>query len=80
MDVCIEALEKSSTAEKSDLFLCQWARAQHIVEEIGRHFFMDDPSANVDVTDLNVKFILRVFERDFDEWKAQIPPDILRRK
>jgi hypothetical protein len=77
---CIEALENPSTGEKSDLFLCQWARAQQIVEEVGRHFFMDDSSANIDVSDLNVQFVLRGFEQQFDQWKAHIPPDVLRRK
>lgn len=80
MEECIRALENSGSVEKSDLFLCQWVRAQHIVEEVGRQFFMDDPSANIDVSDSNVQFVLRTFEQQFDQWKAQIPPDIIKRK
>lgn len=80
MNECIEALEKPSVAVKSDLFLCQWVRAKQIAEEVGRHFFMDDPSANVDVSDLSVQYTLRGYEQQFDQWKAQIPPDLLRRK
>jgi hypothetical protein len=80
MNECIEALERPSIAVKSDLFLCQWVRSQQIAEEVGRHFFMDDPSANVDVSDMSVQYTLQGYEQQFDRWKAQIPPDLLRRK
>lgn len=80
MNECIEALERPNIAVKSDLFLCQWVRSQQIAEEVGRQFFMDDPSANVNVSDMSVQYILQGYEQQFDRWKAQIPPDLLRRK
>ncbi len=76
MDVCVEALENPNEASKVDLFLCQWAKAQHIAEEIGQHFFMDDPAANLDVSDLSVRYILRGLEQQFDRFKAQIPSHV----
>jgi hypothetical protein len=79
MDECVKALEEPSVAVKSDIFICQWVRSQQIVEEVGRHF-MNEPSANVDISDLSVQYILRGYEQQFDRWKAQIPPEILRRK
>jgi hypothetical protein len=80
MNEYIEALEKPSVAVISDLFLCQWVRSQQIAEEVGQHFFMDDPSANVDISDLSVQYTLRGYEQQFDRWKAQIPPDFLLRR
>lgn len=80
MNECIEALEKSSAAVKSDLFICQWARSQQIAEEVGQHFFTSDPSASVDVSDLSVQYTLRVYEQQLDRWKAQVPSDLLLRR
>jgi hypothetical protein len=79
MGDCIQALEKPDIAVKSDLYLCQWVRAQRIAEEIGQQFFMDDPSANLDVSDLSVQYILRGYEQQICQWKTQLSPDILRR-
>jgi hypothetical protein len=80
MNECIEALEKPGVAVTSDLFLCQLVRSQRIAEEAGRHFFMDDPSANVDVSDLSVQYTLRGYEQQFDRWKEQVPPEFLLRR
>jgi hypothetical protein len=80
MNECVEALEKSSAVVKADLFLCQWARSQQIAEEVGPHFFTDDPSANVDVSDLGVQYTLQVYEQQLNRWKAQVPPDLLQRR
>lgn len=80
VEECIEALENSSPVLKSDLFLCQWVRSQHIVEEVGRQFFTDDSLGKINVSDLSALYILRGYEQQFDRWKAQIPPDILNRR
>lgn len=76
MDDCVKALENPREASIHDLFLCQWVRAQHIAEEISQNFFIDDPSANLDVSDLSVRYILRSLEQQFDRFKANIPPQI----
>ncbi len=80
MDECIQALETPGIGVNSDLYLCQWARAQRIAEGVGQQFFTDDPSANVDVSDLSVQYIIRGYEQQIDQWKAQIPSDSRRRK
>lgn len=80
MDECIQALESSTTAVKSDLYLCQWVRAQRIAEEVGQQLFMDDPFANVDTCDRSVQYIIQGYEQQIDQWKAQLSPDILRRE
>jgi hypothetical protein len=76
MDDCVKTVENPSEASVGDLLLCQWVRAQRIAEEISQNFFMDDPSANLDVSDLSVRYILRSLEQQFDRFKANIPPQI----
>jgi hypothetical protein len=73
---CVEVLENSHDAAPSDKALCQWVRSQHIAEEIGTQFSMDDPVANVSISDAKVQHALRGFERDLEKWSSQIPPEI----
>lgn len=80
MDDCVEALENSPEAAPSDKVLCQWVRSQHIAEEIGTQFSMDDPVASVSIADQKVQFALKGFERDLEKWTNQIPADIQSRK
>jgi hypothetical protein len=77
---CIEVLENSPEAARSDKELCQWARSQHIAEEIGTQFSMDDPVANVSIADSKVQYALKAFERDLEKWSNQIPVDVQSRK
>lgn len=73
---CVDVLEQSPDAAPSDKALCQWVRSQHIAEEIGTQFSMDDPVANVSISDAKVQHALRGFERDLDKWSSQIPPEV----
>ena len=73
---CVEVLETSPEAAPSDKALCQWVRSQHIAEEIGTQFSMDDPVATVSIADAKVQHALKGFERDLDKWKTQIPPEV----
>ncbi|KAH8657458.1 hypothetical protein BGZ60DRAFT_531622 [Tricladium varicosporioides] len=73
---CIEFLEASPEAAPSDRVLCQWVRSQHIAEEIGTQFSMDDPMATVSIADSKVQYALKGFERDLEKWSSQITPDI----
>ena len=77
---CIDVLENSPEALPSDKVLCQWVRSQHITEEVGTQFSMDDPGANVSISDQKVQFALKGFERDLEKWSTQIPPEIQSRK
>lgn len=76
MSDCVDVLEKSPDAAPSDRSLCQWVRSQHIAEEIGTQFSMDDPVANVSISDAKVQHALKGFERDLEKWSNQIPPDV----
>ena len=77
---CIDVLETSPEAAPSDKALCQWVRSQHIAEEIGTQFSMDDPVASVSIADAKVQYALKGFERDLEVWSSQIPPEVQSRK
>jgi len=66
-------LETSPDAFPSDKILCQWVRIQHIAEDIGLQFSMDDPAASVFISDARVQHALKGFERELEAWRKQIP-------
>jgi len=76
----LDVLESSPEAAPSDRVLCQWVRSQHIAEEVGTSFSMDDPLATVSISDQKVQYALKGFERDLEKWSSQIPPDVQSRK
>lgn len=78
MAKCIVSLERHGIS--SDNLLCQWVRGQHIAEEIGEHFFMDDPSAKLDALDTQVQYLLRGFEQQLDQWQKEMPVEVRNRK
>lgn len=73
MDECIEVLESSSAVLPSDKVLCQHAKLQHINEEIGVQFSMDDPSASINISDARVQHALKNFERELSDWSNLVP-------
>lgn len=75
---CIEFFEALPAAEStaSDKVLCQWVRSQHIAEEVGTSFSMDDPMAIVNIADSKVQYSLKGFERDLEKWSSLIPVEI----
>lgn len=77
---CLDVLEHSPEAAPSDKALCQWVRSQHIAEEIGTQFCMDDPVATVSIADSTVQYALKGFERDLEKWSSQVPPDVQSRE
>jgi hypothetical protein len=77
---CVEGLENSPEAAPSDKVLCQWVRSQHIAEEVGTQFSMDDPVANISIADSKVQYALKGFERDLEKWSNGIPADVQSRK
>lgn len=76
MDECIEVLESSATALPSDNLLCQHVKLQHINEEIGQQFSMDDPSAAITISDSRVQCQLKAFEHQLGEWGKAVPNTI----
>ncbi|TVY73392.1 Transcriptional regulator WAR1 [Lachnellula suecica] len=75
MDNCIEFFENSPDAVASDKILCQWIKNQHIAEEVGTQFSMDDPTATVNIADSKVQFAMKGFERDMEKWNSQLPDE-----
>ncbi|TVY30380.1 Transcriptional regulator [Lachnellula hyalina] len=73
MENCLEFFETSPDTLASDKLLCEWVRNQHISEEIGAQFAMDDPTAVVSIADSKVQFALKGFERDLEKWHGHIP-------
>ena len=51
MKECIEVLETHPDAFPSDKLFCQHIKIQHICEDIGLQFLMDDNTANISITD-----------------------------
>jgi hypothetical protein len=76
MGECVDFLESSPDALKSDRQYCQWIKVQRIAEDVGRALSMDDPSTGLGVTDPKVQDALKVFEQQLDEWRAQLPTDL----
>ena len=80
MDNCLEFFDTSPDATPSDKLLCEWVRNQHIAEEVGAQFAMDDPTAVVSIADSKVQFALKGFERDLEKWKSHLPDEARSRK
>ena len=62
LDECLDVLEKSPDAVPSDLILCQWVRYQHIADDIGTHFSIEDPSSCATLNDASIQFAVNGFE------------------
>lgn len=76
MDDCVDYLMKSPEALPSDRQLCHFVRLQHIADEIGYQFSMDDPCAIVGISDLKVQYAIKNFERQLEEWRAHVPKEL----
>ena len=73
---CVEVLETSPYALPSDKILCQWVRIQHIAEEVGLQFSMDDPFTSMSISDAKVQHALKSFERELEAWRKQVPDNL----
>jgi hypothetical protein len=75
MKECIEVLESHPDAFPSDKVFCQNVRIQHICEDIGLQFLMDDNTATISITDPKVSYALNVLENQLKSWKEQVPEE-----
>lgn len=75
MKECIEVLEFHSDAYPSDKYFCQLVKIQHICEDIGFQFLMDDNTATISITDPKVTYALTVLENQLKTWKENIPAE-----
>ncbi|KAK5165754.1 uncharacterized protein LTR77_008677 [Saxophila tyrrhenica] len=76
MKECIEVLESHPDALPSDKVFCQYVKIQHICEEIGLQFLMDDNTANISITDPKVTYALNILETQLKHWKENIPANL----
>jgi hypothetical protein len=79
-DECLELLETAPDALPSDKWLCHLVRSQHIAEDVGFQFSMDDPASVISLTDTKTQYHLKAFERQLEEWRQHATMDISQRK
>ncbi|KAK5130254.1 hypothetical protein LTR08_002255 [Meristemomyces frigidus] len=75
MKECIEVLESHPDAFPSDKLFCQHVKIQHICEDIGLQFLMDDNTATINITDPKVTYALNVLEAQLKNWKENVPAE-----
>ncbi len=61
-DECLEMLETSPDAMPSDKQLCRWVRLQHIIEDVGVHFQIDDPYRHPEHSDTKIQYAIKGYE------------------
>jgi hypothetical protein len=79
-DECLELLDTAPDALPSDKWLCHLVRIQHIAEDVGFQFSMDDPASVISLTDTKTQYHLKAFERQLEEWRQHATMDISQRK
>lgn len=80
MDECIEILEQSPDALPSDEVLVHWTRLAHLTEEISLQFASDDIASSASFADPKFQYTVKVFEKQLERWKRDIPPAHRSRK
>jgi hypothetical protein len=75
MDECLEIMAKSPDALPSDKILCHLVRAQHITEDIGFQFSIDDPTTAISITDPKTQYHMKAFEKKLQEWREVVAKD-----
>jgi Fungal Zn(2)-Cys(6) binuclear cluster domain len=76
MEESLEVLDKAPDALPSDKWLAHIVRAQHIAEEVGYQFSMDDPPSDVAITQPKVQYQIKTFEKQLDEWRRSSAKDM----
>jgi hypothetical protein len=74
---CMEFLANAPDALPSDKWLCHLVRAQHIAEDVGFQFSMDDPASQLSLTDPKTQYNLKAFERQLKEWRESSTSDMM---
>jgi hypothetical protein len=71
MEESVNILETSSEALPSDKVLCQHVKMAHIGENISVQFCMDDPSAEVSISEPKVIYALKIFENELQQLRDE---------
>jgi hypothetical protein len=78
MEESISILETHPDALPSDRILVQHVKLAHIGEGISAQFCLDDPNAEITMSDPKVNYSLKVFQNELEEIKnqsAELPKD-----
>ncbi|OAL35358.1 hypothetical protein AYO20_05409 [Fonsecaea nubica] len=78
-DECIDILTSSPDAHPSDKYFCHLVRGQHIAEDIGFQFSMDDPASPLSLTDPQTQYHLKTFERQLVEWQHATTQEMIKK-
>lgn len=70
---CLDLISSSPLALSSDALLCHLVRYQHIMEDIGATFHMDDPAHEVVFNDVGTRRHVSFFESRFKAWAGTLP-------
>ncbi len=76
MDESLEVLANAPDALPSDKWLAHAVRCQHIAEEVGYQFSMDDPPSDVSITEPKVQYQIKMFEKQLEEWRRNSTKDM----
>jgi hypothetical protein len=79
-DECLELLDAAPDALPSDKWLCHLVRIQHIAEDVGFQFSMDDPASVISLTDTKTQYHLKLFETQLEEWQQHATMNISQRR
>ncbi|KAH5473330.1 hypothetical protein HBI64_005010 [Parastagonospora nodorum] len=71
MEESVRLLETSPDALPSDRLLCQQVKMAHIGEDISVQFCMDDPSAEVIISEPKVIYAMKIFENELQQLKDE---------
>jgi hypothetical protein len=77
MSESLSVLESSPEATSSDKRLIAWVKLQRIMEAASSALGFDDPSAEITLTDPRTQLSLKGFEKQLEDWKRNIDPDVM---
>ena len=72
----IDYLNNSPDALKSDAWLCELIKIQHIADEVAFVFSMDDPAFTVSLSDTKTQYHIKTFERQLQQWRQNSKADV----
>ena len=76
----LEFLCTSPEAAKSDRWLCELIKLQHIGEEVSFIFSMDDPAFVVSLSDAKTQYHIKTFESQLKRWHDSCKTDLSARE
>ncbi|KAJ3499973.1 hypothetical protein NM208_g17250 [Fusarium decemcellulare] len=74
----VRILQSSPDAAPTDAYFCHLVWTHRLSEEVGIQFALDDPTANISITDPRTQYTLKGLEQDLKEYSESIPPDMLQ--